>query len=136
MLWRFFMIAETGIFQMAQPLLDEFADFVGVVDAAKPGGMEVVVQVSCMAHLAPAASSIDAQIGHAEETLNGALRDGDVLDVCEGDGHFLDGKDAFAHAEAAIGDDVPALFVIEAENGQNEQALEQSEEEDQERNNH
>src|SRR5947199_5095992 len=117
MFGNFFLVAETGIFQLPQPMLNEFADFVSVVDAAKPGGVEVVVQVS-MAHLASTTGGIDEQIGHSQKPLNWALGDGDILNVREGNGHFLNGHDTFANAEAAIGHDVPALFIIEPENRQ------------------
>ena len=69
----FFLIAEAGIFQVSQSLLNQFAHFVGVVDAAKPGRVQIVISVRRMTHLTSAASRIHTQIGHVQKPLNGAL---------------------------------------------------------------
>jgi hypothetical protein len=39
---EFLMVAEPGIFEVAQAVLDDRADIRGVLDTAKPGGVEVL----------------------------------------------------------------------------------------------
>src|SRR5688572_8109565 len=71
---------------------------------------------------ATAAGGLDAQISNPERALDGALRDRNVLDVRECHSHFLHADDSFAHPQAAVGNNVPALFKIEAQHGQPKQA--------------
>ena len=63
---------------------------------------------------APTAGGLHADIGEAEQALNGALRDGDLLDVGEAHGRLLQAQDAGADAQAAICDDIPVQLEIEA----------------------
>jgi hypothetical protein len=45
---EFFVIAEAGIFEVAQTVLNETADIIGIIDAAKPGGVEVLRNLLAM----------------------------------------------------------------------------------------
>jgi hypothetical protein len=57
-----------------------------------------------------------------------------VLNVGEGDGHFLHDHDAFAHAQAAVSDDIPALLEIEPDEREGEETKRNQERESQTRN--
>lgn len=92
-----------------------------VVHAAEPGGVQVLSLMLLRVDGA-ATSGVHAQVGEAEGALNRSLRDGDVLDVGEGDGHFPNDHDAFANAQAAVGDDVPPLLEIQPNQRQGEEA--------------
>src|SRR5438105_8059136 len=130
----FLVIAESGILRASKALLNPFTDGGGIVDAAKPGGMQILVGVGRMAHLASATGRIDAEVREPKDSLNWPLGNGDVLDIREGYRHFLNSDDALADAQTAVGNDVPALFIIQAEDRQTKQALKQGQKEDHQRN--
>ncbi len=67
----------------------------------------------------------DQEIVEAEQALEGALAEADVLDIGEADGHFADPGKAFTDAQAAIGDHVPAQFVIHHHEGVGERHLDE-----------
>src|SRR4051812_16578370 len=104
--------------------LNEFANFVGVVDAAEDSYVEIWAGAfSFLTASASAPGGFDLEVRDAKGALDRTLGDADVLDIREGDRHFLDGDDAFADAEATVGDDIPAFVEIETENGKGKQAL-------------
>src|SRR3954447_12038901 len=73
------------------------------------------------AHCPAAAGSIHAQIGNAQSALNWSLRDRDILDIGEIDGHFSHSCDTIANAQTAVGHYVPAFLELKADDGEHEQ---------------
>ena len=125
------VVAESGIFQLLQALLHQFLDSIRIVHAAKEDGVEVVSTRLLLFSTTATASGFDFQVGDAKHALNGALRDGNVLDVGKGDGGFAYEDEAFADAQAAVGDEIPALLEIEADHGERDESGNYEEDKDQ-----
>jgi hypothetical protein len=61
------MITQPGILQPPQPTLHEFANFIRVIDPAKPRGVKILMQIVSVAGAAASASSrgVHAKISNA-----------------------------------------------------------------------
>ncbi len=93
------------VFEVAQTFLNDLAHFVGVVYTAEPSCVQVF-SGRLLSVDGTTTRRVQAQVSDTERALHGALRGGDVLDVGEGYGHFPNDRDAFAHTQAAVGDEI------------------------------
>ena len=107
-------IAKAARAKETEAIKDQIANFRGVFNAVELGGVQGIV-ILFIGLVTATAGGLDVDVGQAEEALEGALGDGDLLKIGEAHREFLHLPNAAAEAEAAIGDDVPALFVVEAD---------------------
>lgn len=107
-------IAKAARAKETEAIKNQIANFRGVFDAVELGGVQGIV-ILFIGLATAAAGGLDVDVGQAEDALEGALGDGDLLKIGEAHCEFLHLPNAAAEAEAAIGDDVPALFVVEAD---------------------
>ena len=107
-------IAKAARAKETEAIKDQIANFRGVFNAVELGGVQGIV-ILFIGLATATAGGLDVDVGQAEEALEGALGDGDLLKIGEAHREFLHLPNAAAEAEAAIGDDVPALFVVEAD---------------------
>jgi hypothetical protein len=107
-------IAKAARAKETEAIKNQIANFRGVFDAVELGGVQGIV-ILFIGLATAAAGGLDVDVGQAEDALEGALGDGDLLKIGEAHREFLHLPNAAAEAEAAIGDDVPALFVVEAD---------------------
>jgi len=66
--WQLLAITEAGIFQQAEALLDQLADFVGIVHPPEPGGVQILggLMLVVVAASAATAGGFHPEVSNAE----------------------------------------------------------------------